>query len=142
MLTKKITYTDYNGVQRTEEFMFNLSKAELMEKEMATVGGLESILQTIIDSHDQERITESFKQIILRSYGRKSDDGRSFIKVIDGKPLAEEFAQTEAYSELFMELASDANAAAAFVRDIIPHELSEEVQKQNLTALPENNVNQ
>jgi hypothetical protein len=139
MLTKSITYTDYNGVQRTENFMFNLSKAELMEKEMATVGGLESVLQTIINSQDQEKITEAFKQIILRSYGRKSDDGRSFIKVLDGKPLAEEFAQTEAYSELFMELASDADAAAAFVNGIIPHELAEEAQKENITALPQNN---
>jgi hypothetical protein len=95
MLTKKITYTDYNGVERTENFMFNLTKAELMEKEMATAGGLESILQTIIDSKDQEKITEAFKQIILRSYGEKSEDGKKFIKVRNGQPLAEEFAQTQ-----------------------------------------------
>jgi hypothetical protein len=136
MLTKKITYTDYNGVERTEDFMFNLTKAELMEREMASAGGLATMLQSIIDSKDQERITEAFKQIILKSYGEKSADGKAFIKIRDGKPLAEEFSQTEAYSELFMELSTDANKAADFINGIVPKALAEEAAKQQ-AALPE-----
>lgn len=130
MLTKAITYTDYNGVERTENFMFNLSKAELMEREMASVDGLEKILQEIIDSKDNERITDAFKQIILCSYGEKSEDGRAFIKVRDGKRLAEAFSQTEAYSILFMELSTDANKAAEFVNGIVPKDLAAQVANQ------------
>ena len=124
MLVKKITYTDYNGIECTEEFMFHLSKAELMEREMATTGGLQTILRKIVESNDQEKITEAFKQIILKSYGEKSDDGKKFIKVRNGVRLAEEFSQSEAYSELFMELSTDANKAAEFVNGIIPKDLS------------------
>jgi hypothetical protein len=129
MFTKKITYTDYNGVTRTEEFMFNLTKAELMEKQMSTAGGLDTVLRQIIDSNDQTKITEAFKQIILKSYGEKSEDGKKFIKVRNGIPLSEEFSQTEAYSELFMELSTNADAAAEFVNKIIPQSLAAEVSK-------------
>jgi hypothetical protein len=129
MLTKKITYTDYNGTTRTEEFMFNLSKAELMEREMATTGGLENVLNSIIASNDQEQITNAFKQIILKSYGEVSEDGRKFIKVHNGVPLAEEFSQSEAYSELFMELSTNADKAAEFVNGIIPKDLASEAAK-------------
>jgi hypothetical protein len=141
MLTKTITYTDYNGVERTENFLFNLTKAELMEREMASSGGLENILQEIIDSKDQEKITEAFKQIILRSYGEKSDDGKRFVKVKDGHRLSEDFAQTEAYSELFMELSTDADKAAAFVNGIIPKEIAAAAAKESASALPNNTNN-
>jgi hypothetical protein len=134
MLKKTITYTDYNGVERTEDFWFNLTKAELMEKEMAASGGLEDILRQIIDSKDQERITNAFKQIILRSYGEKSDDGRKFIKKRNGVLLSEEFEQTEAYSELFMELSSNADAAAVFVNGILPKELQQAASSAILKA--------
>jgi hypothetical protein len=129
MFTKKITYTDYNGVTRTEDFMFNLTKAELMERQMATANGLDTILRQIIDSNDQAKITEAFKQIILKSYGEKSEDGKKFIKVRNGVPLSEEFSQTEAYSELFMELSTDADKAAEFVNNIIPASLASEAAK-------------
>jgi hypothetical protein len=127
MFTKKITYTDYNGVTRTEDFMFNLTKAELMEKQMSIAGGLDTVLRQIIDSNDQTKITEAFKQIILKSYGEKSEDGKHFIKVRNGVPLSEAFSQTEAYSELFMELSTDAEKAAEFVNHIIPASLATEV---------------
>lgn len=129
MFTKRITYTDYNGITRTEDFMFNLTKAELMEKQMATANGLDTILQQIIDENDQSKITEAFKQIILKSYGEKSEDGKKFIKVRNGVPLSEEFSQTEAYSELFMELSTDSNKAAEFVNSIIPKDLATEAAK-------------
>ena len=127
MLTKPITYTDYDGVERTENFMFNLTKAEIAELNLTTEGGLQAAVQKIIDSRDVPEITKWFKRIIMMSYGEKSADGRRFIK---SEELTENFLQTEAYSELFMELISDDNAAAAFVNGIIP-----KVDKSNIPAL-------
>lgn len=117
MIAKTITYTDYNGLERTETFFFNLSKAELMEMELSREGGLSEKMQQVIDAKDVPSIITIFKDLLLKAYGVKSDDGRRFIK---SKELSEEFAQTEAYSILFMELASDAEKAAAFISGIIP----------------------
>ena len=117
MLTKSITYTDYNGEQRTETFYFNLTKAELAELNLSTEGGLQNVLQKIIDSKNVPEITKWFKKIIVMAYGEKSPDGRRFIK---NRELTEEFLQTEAYSELFMELLSNDEAASDFVNGIIP----------------------
>lgn len=117
MLKKTITYTDYNGTERTEDFYFNLTKAELMEMEMETVGGLENKLKKIVAAQDTPQIIEVFKDIIGRSYGEKSDDGKRFIK---SPEITNAFFQTEAYSELFMEMATDDKAAAAFINGIVP----------------------
>lgn len=117
MLKKTINYTDYDGNQRTEDFYFNLSKAEVAEMEMSTEGGLTKALEKIVAAQDGKRIIETFKELILKSYGEKSPDGKRFIK---SQELREAFAQTEAFSDLFMELATDAEAAAAFVNGIIP----------------------
>ena len=133
MLKKTIKYTDYNGVKREEEFLFHLSKAELMEMEMGTVGGLATMIQQIIDSNDAPAIIKVFKDIILKAYGEKSIDGKRFVKVNDaGIPLSIGFSQTEAYSELFMELSTDADAAAKFIKGIIPSdiEITEEQLKE------------
>lgn len=117
MLKKTFTYTDYNGVERTEDFYFNLSKAELMEMELSTTGGLAEMINKIVAAQDAPAIVKIFKELVLKSYGQKSADGRRFIK---SKELADEFAQTEVYSQLFMELATDADAAAKFVNGIVP----------------------
>lgn len=117
MLKKTITYTDYDGVQRTEDFYFNLSKAEIAEMELSTAGGLDKTINRIVAEQDGARIIALFKDLVLKSYGKKSDDGRRFIK---NQELRDDFAQTEAYSDLFMELATDADAAAAFVNGIVP----------------------
>lgn len=125
MITKTIKYTDYNGVEREEKFLFNLSKAELMEMEMGTTGGLSETVQKIIETQDIPSIIKIFKELILKSYGEKSADGKKFIKINeDGKKLANEFEQSEAYSVLFMELATDSKAAAEFINGIIPVDLS------------------
>lgn len=130
MLKKTITYVDYNGQERKEDHYFNLSKAELMEMEMSTTGGWASMMQRIIDAQDAPSLIKMFKELILKAYGEKSADGKRFVKVENGKRLADEFAQTEAYSELFMELATDADAASNFVTGIIPAELAAEAKKQ------------
>lgn len=117
MLKKTITYTDYNGVERTEDFYFNLTKAELSEMELSVNGGMTEWIQQIINTHDNAEILKVFKKIILASYGEKSVDGKRFVKTDE---LRDSFAQTEAYSELFMELLSDEQKAASFVNGIIP----------------------
>ena len=120
MLKKTVTYVDYNGVERTEDFYFNLSKAEVTEMELSVRGGLSAMLEELVKSGDNARIVEIFKDLVLRSYGEKSADGKRFIK---SKELSEAFSQTEAYSEIFMELALDEKAAAAFVNGILPSNL-------------------
>lgn len=121
MLKKTITYTDYNGTERTEDHYFNLTKAELMEMEMGTAGGLAEMIQRIVSAQDAPAIIKIFKELILSAYGQKSPDGKRFIKSAE---LREEFSQTEAYSQLFMELATDADAAAKFVNGIIPNDIN------------------
>lgn len=127
MLKKRIKYTDYDGNVREEDFYFNLSKAELTEMELSTLGGMEKRINRIVSAQDTKQIVEVFKDIILRSYGEKSLDGKRFIK---SPELATEFSQTEAYTELFMELATDDNAAAAFLTGIIPSEVAAQVEKE------------
>lgn len=127
MLKKTITYEDFNGVERKEDFYFNLSKAEIMEMQFGTVGGLDVMLKKIIDAKDVKSIMDTFKMLILKAYGIKSDDGRRFIK---SEEIAKEFEQTEAYSILYMELASNDNAAAEFVNGIIPKDVATEVSNQ------------
>ena len=117
MLKKTITYMDYNGAERTEDFYFNLTKAEVMEMEMSTAGGLAEMINRVVAAKDVTAIIKIFKELILKAYGIKSPDGKRFIK---SKEIADEFTQTEAYSQLFMELATDADAAAQFVNGIVP----------------------
>lgn len=117
MLKKTMTYTDYDGNERTEDFYFNLTKAEITEMEMSHDGGLVKLIEKIVAEQDVKRIIEIFKDLILNAYGEKSADGRRFIKNAE---IKESFAQTEAYSDLFMELASNAESASEFVNGIIP----------------------
>lgn len=117
MLKKTITYTDFNGVERTEDFYFNLTKAEIAEMELEIPGGMTAMINRITQSQDTPSLIKLFKDLILRSYGKKSDDGRRFIKNQD---VVDEFKDSEAYSELFMELATNADAASAFVNGIVP----------------------
>ena len=126
MIKKTVTYTDYNEVERTENFYFNLSKAEVMEMEMGTEGGMAESIQKIIDAKDAPAIIRVFKDLVLKAYGVKSDDGRRFMKTKpDGTRYADDFKETEAYSQIFMELATDADAAAKFINGIVPADLAQ-----------------
>lgn len=117
MLKKTISYTDYNGTQRTEDFYFNLSKAELMEMEMGTTGGFTEMVNAISAALDVPALFKLFKQLILKSYGVKTPDGKRFAK---SEEISEAFSQTEAFSQLFTELAANTDAAVAFVNGIVP----------------------
>lgn len=126
MYCKTITYEDYNGTERTEKFYFNLTKAELTEMEMSTDGGMETLIKRITETKDGKELIKMFKSLIIESYGVKSDDGRRFIK---NDEVRDSFAQTEAYSQLFMELATNADEATKFVNGIMPKDLVKQYQE-------------
>ena len=126
MLKKTITYTDYDGLERTEEFRFNLTKAELVDMELTTAGTFSETMKRIIAEKDIIRIAKLFKELLLKSYGVKSDDGKRFIK---SQELSEAFSQTEAYSDLYIELLSNPEEAAKL------EEVSA-VPAGNVTVLP------
>lgn len=131
MFKKTVTYVDYNGVERKEDFFFNLNKAELMEMEMGTTGGYAEMVQKIIDAKDAPSIIRIFKELVLKAYGVKSDDGKRFIK---NKELSDAFSQTEAYSQIFMELATNDVAAAEFVNGVVPSDLAKQIAEQSKTT--------
>lgn len=124
MLKKTVTYTDYNGNERTEDHYFNLNKAELMELEMSVDGGLTTMIKRISSAQDGPSIMKVFKEILSKSYGIKSDDGKRFIK---SEEIFTAFSQTEAYSAIFMELVTDDNASAKFIEGVIPSDLAKEI---------------
>ena len=121
MIKKTITYTDFNGTARTETFCFHLSQAETIEFECSESGGITELIGNIIATQDDVKLVDIFKDLIRRSYGEISPDGRRFCKTDDkGRPLFQQFEETEAYSILFMELATDDKKAAEFIKGIIP----------------------
>ena len=123
MLAKPITYTDYNGVERTETFYFNLSQAELIDMQLGGKDGLYSNkLQQMIDNHDAAAIVATIKEFVLKSYGEKTDDGKRFVK---SPEISEAFMQTEAYSQLITELLSDDAKSSEFILGIMPQALRE-----------------
>lgn len=126
MIAKTIKYKDFNGAEREEKFFFNLTKAEVTEMELSTSGGLGESIKQIVAAQDTPQIIKIFKELILKAYGEKSLDGKRFRKVDDaGVPLSIAFSETEAYSNLFMELATDDVAAAEFVNGIMPADMND-----------------
>lgn len=128
MVVEKIKYTDFNGIEREEEFMFNLTEAEITEMELTTDGGFSDSIKKIIAAQDTPQIIKVFKMLLLKSYGEKSADGRRFVK---SEKLSEDFSQTNAYSQLFMKLATDDKAAAAFINGIMPDSMQEKAAGNN-----------
>ena len=136
MIKKTITFTDYNGVERTEDFYFNLTEAELTEMELSMAGGYQQYVRNVINAMDGPSLIRLFKDLIMRTYGIKSPDGREFRK---SDEISRSFAQTEAYSKLFMELATDSKAAADFVNGVVSDDMRRRMAEQNkLTTIPNN----
>ena len=117
MLKRTFKFVDYNGNPRTEDHYFNLTQAEVTELELSVDGGLTAMINRVVQAQNGRQIIDTMKDIILKSYGVKSPDGRRFIK---NQEVRDAFVQTEAYSQLFMELATNAKAASDFVAGIIP----------------------
>lgn len=128
LLNKSITYTDYNGNQRTEQFSFNLNKAELLELDSKYPSiGLNGEVSRISKLGNPGAFAPLFKEIITMAYGEKTDDGRRFVK---SKELSDSFVQTAAYDVLFMELASTEDSMENFLQAIMPKDISLAIQKQ------------
>lgn len=135
----KITesYTDYDGNERKEDFYFNFTEAELAKMELSVTGGLTTIIQRAIDAKDVPSLIKIFEDLISKSYGQKSLDGRRFIK---SPEILEEFKQTEAYSQIYMRMATDEKAAAEFVNNVMPKKtLNTAAAHDKAKVLPMNN---
>lgn len=133
----KITesYTDYDGNERKEDFYFNFTEAELAKMELSVTGGLTTIIQRAIDAKDVPSLIKIFEDLISKSYGQKSLDGRRFIK---SPEILEEFKQTEAYSQIYMRMATNEKAAAEFVNNVMPKKTLD-AAKDKAKVLPMNN---
>ena len=129
MYKKTVTYEDYKGNTRTEDFYFNLNKAELVELELSTKGGLTVMMDRIIAAQDNATLFKIFKDLVSKSYGVLSDDGRKFIK---NQEVLDDFMQTEAYSIIFSELATNEEAAAEFFNNVIPQNLAKELAEEEV----------
>ena len=127
MLKKTVKYTDYNDVEQEETLYFNLSRAELLDMEFETPGGLASHLQMIVESEDSAAIYNMFKKLVIKSYGEKSADGKMFLK---SEANTQAFTNSEAFSELLFTLCSDVDEAVTFVDGILPAGMHQEPQKQ------------
>lgn len=126
MFKKTMTYTDWNGVERTEDIYFNLSKAELLEMQLTTEGGIDNMIQRIVRAKDTVSLVKLYKELILKAYGRKSADGRRFEK---SEEISRAFTETPMYSDLYMELSTNDEAATEFITGIMPKDLENEVKK-------------
>lgn len=116
MIAKTITYTDFNGEKRTEKFHFNLSEAELADWELDVKGTLTEHIKRITETIDIPKLKDLYKEIIDRSYGIKDADGRRFRK---SPEILQEFKDTNAYSELYMELITNETAGAEFINGVM-----------------------
>lgn len=137
MLKKTITYIDFNDEKQTEDFYFHMSEAELAELELTADGGLKSWLERIIAREDGEEMVAMFKKIILGAYGKKSLDGKRFLKT---QEIRDDFVSSPAYSVLFMELITDVSAMVGFVNGMVPRDLArnaEKMKRAGLTAVPD-----
>lgn len=133
MITKTITFEDFNGKELTEEFCFHLSEAAIIEMELSKKGGLTEFIKKIVAEEDGEKLVELFKNLLKKTVGKKSEDGRKFIQ---NEEITNDFIQTNAYSKLFVELATNAGQASAFVNGIVPASMQEELKKQPIADLP------
>lgn len=124
MLIKRIKYEDFNGEEREEDFYFNLTKTELVKWNLSTTGGLEQLMKKIVDTKDSTKLLEIFDEIISRAYGVRSDDGKRFIK---RKELTEEFRETLAYDQLFMNFMQNPDDYVAFLKGIVPTDIASDI---------------
>jgi hypothetical protein len=135
MLKRNITYEDFDGNTVTEEFHFNVSKSELVELEVDVDDGFSAWIQTVIKSKDNKELLAQFKRIVLLAYGKKSEDGKYFEK---SEEMRRRFSQSNAFEELFIELATVEGAAATFIQGVLPKDLTEllndDTKKQELQA--------
>jgi len=125
MLKRVVKYVDFDGNEREETLYFNFTKAEVIKMEMSMAGGLVNYINRLVETKDESAMVTLWEEIILSAYGEKSSDGRRFIK---GPDIRKAFSETQAFSDLFIELSTDTAAASAFVNSIIPQPEAEPVK--------------
>lgn len=135
MFTKKITYDDFAGERHTEAFQFNMTKAEVVEWQYSIKGGIHNLFEKIVKDNDQPALISMVKDLIRRSYGERSIDGKRFEKKRNGVPLFDDFEATPAYDALFMELIQDDKAAAEFINGLMPPDLVAQMAANNNEVL-------
>lgn len=133
MLKRDIKYTDFNGDEQTDTFYFNLTRAEIVELEYVEKGGLDEFIRTIVKTEDHKALIKLFKQIVLMAYGQKSDDGKRFIK---NDQLREDFEQSAAFDELFIQLATNETTMSTFIQGILPKDMQDEIKRIDAAQLP------
>lgn len=134
MFTKKVKYTDFNGNVREETVRFNLNEAELMDMQLSENGGLNALVEKMIEEQDNAKLAEMFRHLIEISYGEKTLDGRGFVKEDEeGRPLFRKFKSTGAYNEIYKWLLTGENAVLEFIKGIVPKE--EKGNDRNLVAV-------
>lgn len=126
MFTIERTYKDFLGQERTEKFYFNYTTAELVNMRFSVNGGLENLLQDMLDKQDGVQIMQTIRKVILSAYGEMSLDGREFVK---SEEISKRFESTQAYSDLYMELITNPEKAANFINSLLPEEVKEEMAK-------------
>jgi hypothetical protein len=131
MIKKTVTFTDFDGNKRTEDFYFHLTEQELTEWELSVDGGLSGVLTRIVNSQDTKTLIGIFKDLLMKSYGVKTPDGRGFVK---NEEVLNNFTCTQAFSDIYMELATDDKAAAEFVNGVMPTSLAEKANKEMKVA--------
>lgn len=124
MFVKTVTYTDFDGNVRTEDFLFNFTKQEIAEMELTTDGGMGKMIERITKAKSQKELIQLFKKLVLDAYGQKSDDGKHFVK---NDKIREDFASTQAFSDIYMELVTNADKASEFFNAIVPKEKSDKL---------------
>ena len=137
MYKKTIKYVDYDGNEREEDFYFNLNKAELLNMDFSSDGSLEAYINKIVKEQDKKSLIKLFQDIILMSYGEKSLDGKHFKK---SKEITDDFVSTEAYSNLYIELATNSKAAADFVNGIIPSDIAAGLDTSSILSIEGSNA--
>lgn len=132
MLTKAITYTDYNGNKKTKNFYFNLTKTELAKMELTNKAGMLETIKAMINEDDRQKIIDLFESLVIGAIGEKSADGEYFIK---NEQIVENFKNHPAYDVLFMELISSEKAMADFINAIVPTDVADGVKKGSAKSL-------
>lgn len=132
MYPKRIKFEDYNGVQHEQTFLFNMTETELTKMQYSSEGNFQEYVQKLVETKNEGEIINLIEKFVVMSYGEKSADGQRFIKVVDGHRLGEDFIQTEAYNVLFMELATNAEAAIDFITGILPAKVRGQITPQQL----------
>lgn len=134
-----VDYTNFNDEETSDVLYFHLTETELTEMELTQKGGLDGMLQTLIETKDNAKIVKIFKDFILRSYGIRSADGSSFIKVDpEGKRLADRFVQTAAYDAFFMRLAGSVEEQIKFINGILPKKYQTALTSPEAVAMMKN----